>query len=108
MVYTIQEISRRIMPVAEKYHIPAVYMFGSYARGTATDDSNVDIIMDTIGTDIKGIETVDAMLRDLELALEKKVTVVTTQSLEEEPVMASDIEYRENILRDKVLIYTAK
>ena len=37
MIYTIDEISSRIRPVAEKYHLKAVYLFGSYARGEARD-----------------------------------------------------------------------
>ena len=31
MVYTLDEIRRRVQPVAEKYHLKAVYVFGSYA-----------------------------------------------------------------------------
>lgn len=35
MVHTLEEISRLVRPVAEKYHLKAVYIFGSYARGEA-------------------------------------------------------------------------
>ena len=35
-VYTIEEIAELIAPVAKKYNIPKVYIFGSYARGEAT------------------------------------------------------------------------
>ena len=38
MIYTIEEIRRRIAPVAVRYHLKAVYLFGSYARGEATDE----------------------------------------------------------------------
>ncbi len=34
--YTIEEIRRRVTPVAEKYRLAAVWLFGSYARGEAT------------------------------------------------------------------------
>ena len=43
--YSIEEITRRIAPVAEKYQLPAVYLFGSYARGDATADSDVDLLV---------------------------------------------------------------
>ncbi|MDR3294725.1 MAG: nucleotidyltransferase domain-containing protein [Clostridiales Family XIII bacterium] len=33
-------------PIAIKYQLPTVYLFGSYARGEATDDSDVDILID--------------------------------------------------------------
>ena len=42
MVYTIDEIRQIITPIAKKYGLPAVYLFGSYARGTANEDSDVD------------------------------------------------------------------
>ena len=37
--YTIDEISQRVMPVAKRYGLSAVYLFGSYARGEATSKS---------------------------------------------------------------------
>ena len=37
MIYTLDEIKKRILPVIEKYGIPAMYLFGSYARGEATE-----------------------------------------------------------------------
>ena len=46
MVYTIEQLRERITPVAEKYQLRAVYLFGSYAKGEATDDSDVDILVD--------------------------------------------------------------
>ena len=42
-VYTLEEIAERIAPVARKYNIPKVYVFGSYARGEADPDSDVDL-----------------------------------------------------------------
>ena len=41
MIYTVQEIQSRVMPVAQKYGIKAVFLFGSYAKGTATEDSDI-------------------------------------------------------------------
>ena len=40
MIYTIEEIRRIITPIAKKYRLPAVYLFGSYARGDATETSD--------------------------------------------------------------------
>ncbi len=44
-VYSMKEIARRIRPVAEEFELEAVYIFGSYAKGTARPDSDVDILM---------------------------------------------------------------
>lgn len=43
MVYSIAEIQCRVMPIIEKYRIPAMYLFGSCARGEATEDSDLDL-----------------------------------------------------------------
>ena len=46
----------RIAPIAPKYGLKAVYLFGCYARGEATDSSDIDLIVDTAGTDLKSLE----------------------------------------------------
>ena len=40
MIYTLDEIKSRVLPVIQKYNIPAMYLFGSYARGEATEESD--------------------------------------------------------------------
>ena len=47
MVYSIAEIQNKVLPIIQKYHIPAMYLFGSYARGEATDNSDLDFLVDT-------------------------------------------------------------
>ena len=43
MVYSIEELKQKIIPLAVKYNLPAVYPFGSYARNEATENSDVEI-----------------------------------------------------------------
>ena len=43
MIYTISEIQAIVTPIAQKHKLKAVYLFGSYARGTATENSDVDL-----------------------------------------------------------------
>ena len=33
MILTIEEITKKVAPVAKKYNLKEVYLFGSYARG---------------------------------------------------------------------------
>lgn len=35
-IYTVDEITAAVKPIAEKYGIDKVWLFGSYARGEAT------------------------------------------------------------------------
>lgn len=41
-VYTTNEIADKVRPIAEAYGIDKVYLFGSYARGEATENSDID------------------------------------------------------------------
>lgn len=46
MVYTIDEIKDKIIPIAEQYNLSKVYLFGSYARGEADENSDIDIALE--------------------------------------------------------------
>ena len=46
---SIDEIKSYIIPVVEKYPIEKVILFGSYARGDASDTSDVDIVVESNG-----------------------------------------------------------
>ena len=79
MIYTIEEITERVRPVAEKYGIPRVYLFGSYARGEATDKSDVDLLVDTVK--VRGLFWLGGLYDDLRSALEKDIDMVTVRTL---------------------------
>ena len=44
-IYTVDEITAAVKPIAEKYGIDKVWLFGSYARGEATEKSDVDLLI---------------------------------------------------------------
>ncbi|MBR1805506.1 MAG: nucleotidyltransferase domain-containing protein [Selenomonadaceae bacterium] len=48
MIYTIDEIRRNVTPIAKKYGVKKLSLFGSYARGETDDKSDVDLIGDEI------------------------------------------------------------
>ena len=74
-VLTIKEIKNRIRPVVEKHHIKDVYLFGSYARGEANADSDVDIYCSS--GDVDSLFKRAGLLRELSEALGKDVDVIT-------------------------------
>ena len=45
-VYTLEEIKAIASPIARRYDIAALYLFGSYARGEATPASDLDFRVD--------------------------------------------------------------
>ena len=77
-ILTIKKIRERIRPVVEKHHIEEVYLFGSYARGEAGPDSDVDIYCSS--GDIETLYGEMDLIDELEQALGKKVDLVTIGS----------------------------
>ena len=76
---SLSEIKERIIPVCEKYDIPKVYIFGSYADGTARPDSDVDLLIDS--TNVKGYLHLIQIINSMEEQLGKKVDIVTLNAL---------------------------
>ena len=105
--YTIEEIRRRITPVAQKYGLAAVYLFGSYARGEADAESDVDLLVDTAGTELNTLFKLGGLYNDLEEALEAPIDLVTMGSLEEKTDRLSQLHFREAVKRERVMIYAA-
>jgi len=105
MVYSIEQIRDIVAPIAEKHSLKAVYLFGSYARGAATEHSDIDLIIDTSGTEIKSLLGLAAVYCDLEEALAKPVDLITVSSLEQRSQMPSDVRFRSNIENERVNIY---
>lgn len=77
-VLTIKQIKERIKPVMEKHQIKDVYLFGSYSRGEANRNSDVDIYCES--GDIKSLYDEVEFAEELETALGKKVDVITIGS----------------------------
>ena len=73
-VLTIKQIKERIKPVMAKHKVEDVYLFGSYARGEANRNSDVDLYCSS--GDIKSLYDEVDFIDELEAALGKKVDVV--------------------------------
>lgn len=96
-IYSIKEIKDIVSPIAKKYGVERVYLFGSYARGEATDKSDLDLRIDKGA--LKGLIMLGAMYSDLEESFDKKLDLLTTASL--------DKEFLSRIKNEEVLLYAA-
>lgn len=105
MIYSLEELKNRIVPVAEKYHLRAVYLFGSYARNEATDDSDVDVLIDRTGSIVKSAFDMGGLYNDLCESIEKEVDLVTTYALTQDSTRDRTPWFTENVMRDRVLIF---
>ena len=73
-VLTIKQIKRIIKPILKKYGITNVCLFGSYARGEANINSDVDIFCEK--GNIKNLIQQGKLEEELEKALKKEVDVI--------------------------------
>jgi len=95
-VLTIKQIKERMLPIIKKHNINEVYLFGSYARGEANNNSDIDIYCD-VG-DIKTFIDQGKFEEELEEALGKKVDVIFIGS-------SLDEFFKKQLDYDKIKIY---
>mgnify|MGYP002578429944 FL=1 len=83
MCYTLDEVRARVSAAAEGYNSAAtdderlerVSLFGSYAGGTADDDSDVDLLV-TFQSPVVSLLTLARVLEAMERALDLSVDLV--------------------------------
>lgn len=46
VIYTLDDIEAKIIPIAKQYNISKVYLFDSYARGEEDENSDIDIALE--------------------------------------------------------------
>ena len=102
MVYSVEEIKNIVMPIVKRYNIPAIFLFGSYARGEANENSDIDFLVDTTGTGLNSLLTLGALYCDLEEAFEKRIDLITVRSIMQEPRMPSDEDFKNTVLKERV------
>ena len=94
--YQFDEIAAMVKPLMEKYKVDELYLFGSYARGEATGDSDLDFLVYG-GDQFKGT-TIFALGEELRKLLNKNVDIYEIRKLDE----SSDF-YR-TVMKEKVPI----
>lgn len=101
---TINEIRKRITPICQRYMIQSAYLFGSYARGDANEQSDIDIRIEK-GSHSKliGLFSVSGFRLELIDALGKDVDLMTCI-----PKDNSSKSFRHNLKRDEVLVYGSR
>ena len=91
-VYAIEEIRELSKPIMMKYKIKKAYVFGSYARGEATEKSDIDIIIKK-GDTVFSLVTLVKFEDDLKKVLKKNIDVVS------EDTYTHDIKYDDSSKR---------
>ncbi len=94
-ILSLDEIKSACADVFGGYQIDYCYLFGSYARGEATEKSDVDLLVSTRVTVLEFFGMVET-LREL---LKKKVDLLNQEQL------IDNFELTNEILRDGIKIY---
>ena len=95
MPYTIEELRKIITPIAQAHGLRSVSLFGSYSKGTARRDSDVDLKIEK--GSVMSLFQLSGLRLDMEDALKVPVDLVTNDS--------SDHEFLDMIAKDEVLLY---
>ena len=100
-------ISKKIIQAinkAEKYpYIVKVGVFGSHARGEATDASDIDILIDYDNSSDDFLNNLDNFMEDFEKLIPIKTDYVTLPGL----MKSRNEAFRQEVLREVQWVYTA-
>ena len=91
----IESIKENLIPIFGRYNIKRAVLFGSYAKGTATERSDIDIYVDS---GLRGLKFF-GLLEDVTEALQTPVDLIDKSQIEKGSKVMSEIK------KTGVLIY---
>ena len=94
-ILTVDEIRSALEGAFEGYNVSYCYLFGSYSKGTATESSDVDLL---ISADVTGMKFF-GLVEKVRNSHRKKVDVLDPGQLKDNPDLLNEI------LKDGVKIY---
>lgn len=94
-IYSLDEIKAIAAPIAKQYDVAALYLFGSYARGEATSQSDLDFRIEK--GQLRSLFQLAGMQLALESGFQKKLDLLTSQNI--------DPDFLAAIQPEEVLIY---
>ena len=95
-VFTMEQIAAAVKPLADKYRVKEIYLFGSYARGEADENSDLDFLV--FGGEMFRRTMIFALAEDLREVLKKNVDVFEIAEVN------SDSNFYQTIMKEKVLV----
>jgi Predicted nucleotidyltransferases len=102
----LKKLQKKVAPIAKKYNLKEVYLFGSYARGEAREDSDIDLLYVKFDNSMS-LTTKYMLLDELEDSLGKKVDLVSLQAFVMNKKVPGTDEILENIEQEREEIYAA-
>lgn len=76
-ILSLERIKSELVPLLLKYNINYCYLFGSYSRGEARENSDIDLLIDT---DITGLQFFE-LVEEIRTSLHKKIDLLRLKDL---------------------------
>ena len=95
-VLSLEMIADIVRPIATKYQVDSIYLFGSYARGEATAESDLDFLV--FGGDSFRKTMIVAMAEELREAFEKPVDVFEICEVDQDSI------FYDTIMRERRIV----
>ena len=70
-IYTISQLKEKLVPIFVDNRIRRAVLFGSYGKGSATEESDIDLLVDS---DLKGLRFV-GLIEAIRAAVDKDVDI---------------------------------
>lgn len=77
-ILTVDKIRAILLPILKNNGVSYCYLFGSYAKGTARENSDIDLLIDT---DLTGLSFFK-LVEEIRSALHKKIDLLRLKDLE--------------------------
>jgi hypothetical protein len=95
-ILTINQIKEIIKPIAMKYHVKEIYLFGSYARGEATVESDLDFLV--FGGNSFKLTMIFALAEELRDVFQKDIDVFEIHEVNQESA------FFDTIMKERLLV----
>lgn len=95
-VLSLNKIKEIVKPIALKYQVKEIYLFGSYARGEATDESDLDFLV--FGGENFKLTLIFSLAEELREAFQKNVDVFEIHEVNQQSV------FYDTIMKERLLV----
>jgi predicted nucleotidyltransferase len=105
MIYSLEQIKEIAVPIAIKYNLNALWVFGSYACGEATEESDVDFLMDYTDSIAKTFIGFVDLSNEFKQTFNKKIDLISTSSLYSQRMEKYFAFFMNRVTKERILIY---
>ena len=89
LVYTLDQLRQLIIPLLKQYGMKGASIFGSYARGTPSEESDIDLLVDS---PLRGLDFIGLIESIRESLADKEVDVIDISEIDSNSPIDKEIQ----------------